>query len=259
MKTKNKNLDAASQKLCKAFPLPIFAGLILILMFLTSCATRSTSSRPFIEIMSHSSKNNTPNWRGIEPGKTTEPELDRIVSKTPNVFEDLTRKQLRPEGVRYIWYDTESQISAGVTFHEGVASYLHFNLPGYSLFMDFLRIAGSPTAYFASSITEELVHIVFLYEELGVVISFYAKFDPSEMIGIRRRCTFTLAEKTRVENVKIYFTEQKNLDSMVTTPFLGPFILGETPVLWAGIEKALRLTSGQTTLEDGTLIDCRNP
>lgn len=238
---------------------PTLVVLMLLLMILTSCVAKSTSSQPFAEIMSHSSKNNTPNWRGIEPGKTTEPELDTIVSKTPHIFENLTRKRLRPEGVRYSWYDTEFQLSTGITFHEGVASYLHFNLPGYLLFMDFLGIAGSPTAYFASSITEEFVHIVFLYEELGVVISFYVKFDPSEMTGMRRHCTFTLAEKTRVENVKIYFTEQKSLDSMVTTPFLGPFISGKTPVLWVGIEEALKLTSGQTTLENGTLIDCRSP
>jgi hypothetical protein len=259
MKTSDKNLGNSRQTLHKVFLLLTLAGLILIMIILTRYATRSTSSQPFIEIMSHSSKNNTPNWRGIEPSKTTEPELDTIISKTPDVFEDLTKRQLRPEGVRYIWYDTEFQLSIGVTFHEGVASYLHFNLPGYSPFMDFLRIAGSPTAYFASSITEEFVHIVFLYEELGVVISFYAEFDPSEIIGMRRHCAFTLTERTRVENVKIYFTEQKNLDSMVATPFLRPFILGEIPVLWTGIEEALKLTSGQTSLNDGTQIDCRSP
>lgn len=260
MKIRNENFNVSRQVLGKV-PLLLILGMI---MLVTGCTIRAETRQTFTEIMSHSRNNTTPEWRGIEPGKTTETEFEMIVSTNPNVFENLSRSrlrgsQLRPEGIRYIWYDTEFQLPTGVTFRENVVSYLHFLLPGYSFpFENILNIAGSPTAYLAGSVTEEFVSVIFLYEETGVVIEFYAIFDPSEMISIQRNCKFDLTESTSVDNVTIYFVKQNNLDNMITTLFPGTIRPGEIPESWIGTEDALKLTAGQATLKDKTVIDCRN-
>ena len=234
-------------------------------MFVTGCTNSATTRQTFAEIISHTSNKTTPVWRDIEPGKTTETEFGKIVSRDPDVFENLTKGQLRPEGIGYIWYDTEFNLPSRLIFHENVASYLGFALPIYGFsgasfpFENILNIAGSPTAYFAGSITEEFIDIAFFYEETGVVINFYAKFDPLEMTSIRRNCEFDLTENTPVNNVTIYFVEQNDLDGMMTT-LSSELVMRPTeiPEPWIGIEDALRLTSGRTYLEDKTLIDCSN-
>ncbi len=239
MKIKNGDSYISSQTLYRVFLL-----LILGMMIITGCINNAQTKQIFAEIMAHTNKNVSPDWHGIEPGKTTETEFGKIVSKDPDLFENLTKSHLRPEGTRYIWYDTESQVPIGVNFHDNIVSYLDFDLPRYGFpFEDILNIAGFPTAYTADQITEEFVSTKLLYEETGVVISFYVKFNPLELEHIVRNCKFTLSESTVADNISIYFIEQNNLESMISTLTTGVFTRhGEISEPWVGTEDVFKLT-----------------
>ncbi len=240
MKIKNGKFNISNQLLYKS----LFLLTLGMMMFVTGCTNSAATRQTFTEIMSNSNNNTSPVWRGIEPGKTTEAEFAKVVSKDPTVFENLTKSQLRPEGTRYIWYDTEFRILIGVNFHENVASYLELGLPGRGFpFENIINIAGSPTAYIAVPLTEEFVRIKFLYEEIGVVIKLNVKFDPSEMVNIDRNCKFALTESTVVESVNIYFVEQNDLDTMIATLTTDVFTRpGEIPEPWTGTEDVLKLS-----------------
>ena len=254
MRVRSKRINL-NQVLHKPSLLLVLGTILLV----TGCTTGAATRQTFAEIISHTSSNTSPNWRGIEPGKTTEAEFRKIVSTDPDIFDDLRRFQRRPEGTRYIWYDTEFKFPIGASFHENIVSYLDLSVPGSFSFENILNIAGTPTAYMAGPTTPEIMSIELLYEEKGVVITFYVEVNPSKMVGVRRNCKFAITEDTPVNNIDIYFVEQNNLDSMITTLTTDVFTVpGEIPEPWIGIEDALRLTGGRTYLEDKTLIDCSN-
>ncbi len=232
-----------------------------IIIFMTGCTNNDAAKHVFKEIMSHTGDNTSPNWRSIEPGATTEIEFKKLVSVNADTFEDLRQSEIRPEGIRYVWYDPEFQFFIGADFHENIATRLDLGLSGRLLLEDILNIAGHPTAYITAPITEEFIAIRFIYEEIGVVIAFFVKFDPSKVASFTRNCKFDLSESTPVSSINIYFVEHGNLDSMITAPTMATVftIPEEIPEPWIGIDDALMLTAGGIYLEDGTKIDCLNP
>jgi len=102
MKSNNENFNISNQALNG-----ILLLILVMLVIVAGCTNSASTKHAFEEVMSHTRNNASPNWRNIEPGKTTEAEFGKIVSISPDNFDNLSQgellgSELQPKGTQYI-------------------------------------------------------------------------------------------------------------------------------------------------------------